>query len=184
MEKRVNQMTRFGLILGATCLAATLVLAFTYEVTKPIIEAERKREEQKALKAIIPDADFFKAVGTDDTEYFEAMKGSEVIGYCLNVSGSGYAGYIHMIVGIDSKGVIKGVRILEHQETPGLGSRINETRRGEKEPYFLKQFTGKLAGRIEIKKDIDAITGATISSKAVTDAINKAVTEFLKKARK
>jgi electron transport complex protein RnfG len=89
-----------------------------------------------------------------------------------------------MITGIDRNGVIKGVRILEHQETPGLGSKINEIHPGEKEPHFLRQFIGKNGKTVAVKKDIDAITGATISSKAVTDAINKAVAEFLEKIKK
>ena len=84
-----------------------------------------------------------------------------------------------MIAGVDSNGTIQGVAILEHSETPGLGARINEIRPGESEPWFLKQFKGKNARAIAIKKDIDAITGATISSKAVVDAINKTVSSFM-----
>jgi electron transport complex protein RnfG len=174
---------KFGFILGTICLAATLVLAFTYEVTKPKIAAAMFREEQEALKAIIPEADSFKPGTIGDIEYFEAFKGPTRIGYCLKVIGSGYGGYMRIIVGIDAEGTIKGLRILEHQETPGLGSKINETRPGESEPYFLKQFKGKNARTVTVKNGIDAITGATISSKAVTDAINKAVVEFMEKIR-
>jgi len=180
----VSQMTKFGLILGAICLAATLVLALTYEVTKPIIAAEMYREEQEALKFIMPEADLFKPGTVGDIEYFEAMKGPALAGYCIKVTGSGYGGYMRIIVGIDTGGVIKGLRILEHQETPGLGSRINETRPGESEPYFLRQLKGKNAGTVTVRRGVDAITGATISSKAVTDAINKAVTELLDQVKK
>ena len=181
---RVNQTARFGLILGIICLVATLILAFTYEMTKPLIAAARDREEQKALKAIMPEADLFKPGTAGEIEYFEALKGPALIGYCLKVTGSGYGGYIRIIVGIDTGGVIKGVRILEHQETPGLGSKINETRQGDNEPYFLRQFNGKNAMTVKVKSGIDAITGATISSKAVTDAINKTVVEFMEKVSK
>ena len=181
MEERMSQMVKFGLTLGVICLAATLVLAVTYEVTKPRIDAAMKAEEEAALKTIIPEADFFKSGMAGDIEYFEALKGSALIGYCIKVTGSGYGGYMRIIVGIDTLGAIKGVRILENQETPGLGSKINEVRPGENEPYFLKQFKGKNAAAVAVNKDIDAITGATISSKAVTDAINRTVTEFMKK---
>ncbi len=143
-----------------------------------------KIEEQEALKTIMPDADSFKPGTAGEIEYFEALKGSTLIGYCLKVTGFGYGGYIRIIVGIDTAGVIKGVRILEHQETPGLGSKINEVRPGDGEPYFLKQFRGKDATTVAAKHNIDAITGATISSKAVTCAINNAVSEFLEKVRK
>ncbi len=176
-------MTKFGLTLGIICLAATLVLAFTYEVTKPIIAAAMDREEQEALKTIMPEADLFKPGTAGDIEYFEAMNGPALVGYCLKVTGSGYGGYMRIIVGIDTGGIIKGLRILEHKETPGLGSKINEMRPGESEPYFLRQFIGKDARTVSVGSGIDAITGATISSKAVTDAINKAVTEFMEKVR-
>ena len=130
MEEEVNQMARFGMIIGAICLAATLVLALTYEATKPKIEAQLKAEEQEALKKIMPDAGSFNHKTADDIEYFEAVKGQDVIGYCIKVTGTGYGGYIRMIAGIDPSGKIKGVSVLEHQETPGLGSKINEIRPG------------------------------------------------------
>jgi len=177
MEEAVNQMVKFGLILGTICLAATLVLAFTYEITKPKIDAEMRREEQAALKTIMPEADSFTAKVIDGIEYFEALRRSELIGYCIKVTGSGYAGYIRIIVGINPKGVIEGVRILEHQETPGLGAKISDM-------SFLKQFIGKSARTVKVRRDIDAITGATISSKAVTDSISKTVDEFLAKVNR
>lgn len=180
----MNQVVKFGVILGAICLAATLVLAITYEVTKPKIDAEFKREEKAALEAIQPDADSFTEKSVDGIEYFDAMKDGKVVGYCVRTTGTGYNGYIRMIVGIDKTGVIKGVEIIEQYETPGLGAKIDEIRPGETEPYFLKQFKGKSAMTIAVKKDIDAITGATISSKAVTDAIRGTVEEFLKKVKK
>lgn len=179
----MNQMVRFGLILGMICLAATLVLAVTYEVTKPQIDAELKREEDAALKEVLPEAGSFAPKRADDMDYFEAYRDGKLVGYCLKVTGAGYGGYIRMIVGIDPAGVIKGVRVLEHQETPGLGSKITEVKPGQKEPWFLKQFDGKSAKTVEVKKNIDAITGATISSRAVVDSVREAVNHFLMKVR-
>jgi len=179
----MNQMVKFGLILGAICLAATMVLAVTYEVTKPKIEEQLRIEEQDALKAILPGADSFTPKKVDDIEYFEAMKSKALVGYCVRVTGVGYNGYMRIIVGIDTAGTIKGVRVLEQYETPGLGAKIDEIKPGESEPWFLRQFKGKSARTIQVKKDIDAITGATISSKAVTDAIRDTVTKFLSKVR-
>lgn len=177
-------MLKFGVILGVICLTATLVLATTYEFTKPKIDSELKTEEQSALKEIIPEADNFIEDSSGGIDYFKAQKGKSLVGYCIKVTGTGYNGYIRIIAGIDTAGIIKGVRVLEHYETPGLGARINEIKTGEKEPYFLKQFTGKPAKEIFVKKNIDAITGATISSKAVTDAIRDTVSEFLSKIKK
>jgi len=184
LEESMSQLTKFGLILGVICLTATLVLAVTYEVTKPKIEEPLKKEEQSALKSIMPSADSFSEKTLDEIGYFEALKGKTVVGYCVRVVGSGYSGYIRMIAGVDLNGIIQGVAILEHSETPGLGAKINEIRPGESEPWFLRQFKGKNAGIIAVKRDIDAITGATISSKAVTDAIRKTVDELLSKLKR
>lgn len=180
----MNQLYKFGLILGIICLIATLVLAVTYEVTKPKIADQLKKEETEALKVVMPDADSFEEKTINGIDYFECYRNNELIGYCVRVVGHGYGGFIRMIVGIDKRGIMKGVEVLEHQETPGLGSKIDETKPGEKEPWFLRQFKGKNALTATVKKDIAAVTGATISSKAVTDAINKDIKEFLSKVRK
>lgn len=179
----MNQLLRFGLILGVICLAATLVLAATYQLTKPKIDQMLKREEDAALKVIMPDADSFAARSADDIEYFEATKDGAPVGYCIRTTTNGYNGFIRIIVGIDPSGVIKGVRILEHQETPGLGARINEVKPGEKDPWFLRQFAGKHGRTVEVKKNVDAITGATVTSAAVADAIRDAVQNFLTKVK-
>lgn len=180
----MNQLLRFGIILALICFVATLVLATTYEITKPKIDQQLIKEEQEALGEIMPDADSFAADSIDGIDYFKATREKDIIGYCIKVVGNGYNGYIRMIVGIDKDGIINGIKILEHYETPGLGARVNEVKRGEKEPWFLRQFKGKPARTIAVKKDIDAITGATITSEAVTDAIRDTVNKFLLKVKK
>lgn len=177
----MSQMLKFGIVLSLICLAATLVLATTYEITKPKIKAQFNLEEQDALKEIIPKADSFQADSKYGIDYFNALKDKKIIGYCIKAVGTGYSGYIRMIVGMDLDGTIRGVRILEHYETPGLGARINEVKPDEKDAWFLRQFIGKDAKNIAVKQNIDAITGATISSKAVTDAIKETVNKFLSK---
>ena len=179
----MSQLLKFGFVLGIICLIATLVLAVTYEITRPKIEAQLKKEEQAALKEIIPNADYFDAKSADGIQYFEAVRAKNVIGYCLKITATGYCGYIRMIAGIDTKGVIKGISVLEQYETPGLGARIVEVKTGEGEPWFLKQFKGKIAANIYVQKDINAITGATISSKAVTDAVRDAAKTFFAKLK-
>ena len=135
--------------------------------------------QKEALKEIFPDAGSFKAKKCGDMDYFEVSRSGGLTGYCINVTAKGYGGPISALVGIDPEGTIKGIRILAMCETPGAGARINEVTAGEKEPWFLRQFVGKRAGEITLKKDIDAVSGATISSRAVTDAVNGAVTKFL-----
>lgn len=180
----MKQIAKFGIILGAICLTATLVLALTYHVTKPKIEKQMRLEEEEALNAILPKADSFVEKKVDGIEYFEAMKGNSLVGYCVRVTGNGYGGFIRMVVGVNLNGVIEGLEIIENQETPGLGAKIDEPKPGEKRSWFLRQFEGKPAKSVEVKKNIDAITGATISSSAVTDAVRKGVTEFLEKVKK
>ena len=174
----MKELFRFGIILGVICLVATFVLALTYQVTKPKIDGQVRNEELDALKMISPEADSFVEKSVGRIGYFEAFRGKKLKGYCLKVTANGYNGFIYIVAGIDLNGTITGVEILQHQETPGLGARIDEIKSGDKDPWFLRQFVGKSANTIEVKKDIDAITGATISSKAVTDAIRKTVNEF------
>ncbi len=180
----MNQLFKFGLILGMICLAAALVLAVTYQITKPRIEEQLRLEEQKALKSIAPEADSFEKKEAGDIEYFDAVKNGKVIGYCVRVAGTGYNGFMRILVGVDLTGVIQGVEVLEQQETPGLGAKVNEIKPGEKEPWFLKQFKGKQARTVEIRKNIDTITGATITSRAVTDAVRNTITKFLAEKEK
>lgn len=177
----MKQLLKFGLILCGICLLATLVLAVTYQVTKPKIAEQLRLEEKEAFESILPQADTFTEKKIDGIEYFEASKDGELKGYCIRATGVGYGGFIRMVVGINKQGIIEGIEVLEHQETPGLGARINEVKPGEKDEWFLRQFKGKSAATIAVRKNIDAITGATISSRAVTDTIRKAVAEFLSK---
>ena len=82
------------------------------------------------------------------------------------------------MVGIDLKGTIQGITILEKRETPGLGAKITERKYGEKDPWFLNQFKGKQAVDLDFPK-INAITGATVSSYAVMSAVRSTIHEFM-----
>ncbi len=179
----MNQMIRFGLVLAVICLIASGVLAVTYKITKPAIDMRAKEAEKEALESILPEADEFVEKSLDGVDYYEGYKEKGLIGYCVKAVGNGYGGYFHIMVGVDPAGTIHGVEVLDHQETPGLGSKIAEARPGEKDPWFLRQLKGKDALTVSLK-DIDAVTGATISSKAVVDSINLSIQEFLEKLKK
>jgi len=180
----MKQLAKFGFVLGTTCLAATLVLAFTYQMTKPRIEEQARLEEEAALKSILPQAETFTKKEIAGLTYYDAARSGRTIGYCVKVIANGYGGYIYMMVGIDTSGRIEGLRVLQQQETPGLGAKITEIKPGEKEPYFLAQFRAQEASGLELKKNIDAITGATISSKAVVDGVRETVEKFLAEIKK
>lgn len=179
----MKRLFHFGVILGIICCIATLVLAVTYQVTKPKIEEQLRLEEREALESILPDADTFNEKALNGFEYFEATKSGELKGYCVRVTGNGYGGFVRMVVGVRLDGTIEGIEVLEHQETPGLGAQIDQVKPGEKDPWFLRQFKGKNVSTIYVKKNIDAITGATISSKAVTDTVREEVSKFLAKVK-
>ena len=140
--------------------------------------------QKEAMKEIFAAADSFKAKKCGDIDYFEVSKENSAIGYCINVTARGYSGPICMVVGLDPEGVIKGIRIIAHRETPGIGARINEILAGEKEPWFLRQFVGKQGRTVMLKKDVDAVSGATISSNAVTTAVNGAANAFFARIKK
>lgn len=176
-------MIRYGLILLAICLCASLVLSTTYQFTRSRIEAQMVSEEKGALDEVFVGANEFEQGNSGEKSYYLAKKDGKVLGYIIKVETKGYGGVISMLVGFDFNGEIKGVEILSQNETPGLGAKINEIRYGEDSPWFLKQFEGKKAKELELGKDVQAITAATISSRAVLDGVKKEVSDFISKIK-
>jgi len=170
---------RLVLVLTLICLTSGFVLNLTHKSVKSRIEFQAEIEQKSARKEIFPEASEFKYNKSGALEYYEVYHNEDIIGYCLKKDTLGYGGAIEMLVGIDLKGNIKGVKILSHQETPGLGSKITEIRERESSPWFLRQFTGKRVEDLDLKT-LDAITGATISSKAVINGVKEALEEFFK----
>jgi len=160
------------LILTIITSLSGYLLAYVYKVTKPAIEKQQKIEEDNINKEIFPDGVEFCEVETKNIKYISVLdnEGKE-IGKIFTTTSPGYGGDIKIKIGVDEDLKIKGVKILQHNETPGLGAKITEKN-------FLSQFDGKRKEEIYLKKDksegeIDAITGATISSKAVTEGVRK-----------
>ena len=165
------------------CLAASLVLAATYKLTAPAIEAQKTSQERQALKDVLTQADRFKELHAGRFDYYEGLKDKISVGYILKARAKGYSGNIDMLVAIDANGTIQAIEVLSHQETPGLGSRITEIKQGDKKPWFLEQFKGKFAAGLKMP-DIQAISGATISSAAVLEAVKKEAEDFLARLNK
>jgi len=165
MEK-INNTLKMGLILMLVCAIAAAALSGIYSLTKDRIDANKKSVLDEALSKVIV-ADEFK----EKEGYYEAYKGGHLIGYAIKKTTKGYGGDIVLLVGVDELNKITGISIIEQQETPGLGARIIENE-------FLVQFKGRTIEQLELKKnggEIDAITGATISSKAVTEGAKEIV---------
>lgn len=162
------------------CLVATALLGFTNQITAPKIEQLAIETENNAKKEVLSDAADFSDRMTatlDETEYsyYEGLDGDKnVIGYVFTTSAKGYGGDIKVMVGVDKSGSVTGVSILEISETAGLGMNA-------KNESFLKQFLSK-NGEISVIKngtpadnEISALTGATITSKAMAKAVNTAL---------
>ena len=175
-------MLRFIFVLTAVCVAAALVLGGVNSMTKPLIAAQKEKELNQALKDIMPEADRYDKKTFSEGDYYQCYKGKKAIGYVLSAIGEGYSGDISMLVGIDGKGKITGIEMLSQTETPGLGARCIEIKRGGKNPWFLEQFKGKSATGL-VFKNIEAITGATITSEAIVDGIRKYATDFYKEIK-
>lgn len=194
---------KFPLVLTVVACISAASLAGLYKLTEPVKAALASKETKTALKDILPNTSEFEeksdGANSEEPAYFIAKdeKGN-VIGYAAQGISNGYAGPVKVMVGVDTEFKIIGTKVLEQSETPGLGDKIIEKRskktwgtvvRGENpdesglKPYFQEQFEGKTVP-VKLKRDggeIEAITGATISSKAFIQAVNSAV-ESLKKS--
>ena len=170
MKKR-DIITGILVITFISALSGYL-LAHVYNKTKPKIEEVKKVEEEKLNREIFPDGFKFEEKEINGVKYLSVLnENGEEIGKIFEVKTMGYGGYITLKIGLDKENKIKRIKIKEHNETPGLGSKITQE-------SFLKQFIGKTKDDIYLKKDktdgkIDAITGATISSRAIVEGVRK-----------
>lgn len=162
------------------CLVVTALLAVTNMVTAPKIDELAAERQNEAKKVVLSDAESFsdeKTVEKDGVQYtyYEGLSQSEEkIGYVFLTSAKGYGGDIDIMVGIGNDGSVKGVTVLSISETAGLGMNA-------KNDKFLNQYKDKNSEISVIKtgtpsdNEIQALTGATITSKAVTSAVNTAL---------
>ncbi|MEW6002899.1 MAG: RnfABCDGE type electron transport complex subunit G [Nitrospirota bacterium] len=178
----MKDMFKITLSLVAMFVAAGIIMTTVFARTAPIIKVAKEREEKEARQKLMPDADDIVEAGTWEpfgkhAKYFTAKKGGEAIGYLISTYGKGYSSYINILIAVGKDLKIKEIKILSHGETPGLGDEIDKN-------YFRKQFDGKSPEQIELVKiegtdKIQAISGVTISSRAVTNGVKEAM-EFLK----
>jgi electron transport complex protein RnfG len=180
--------------LTFTCAISALALAVINGLTEEPIAEQKRLAIMRAVQEVLPSFDNDPAeetvtitlqedeVGARDTVtvYLGTLKG-QITGVAFQTFGEGYGGLIFIMVGIDLEGRISGLKILEHQETPGLGAKIEE-------PAFRDQFKGKslddsklVNGNLAVKKDggdLDALTGATISPRGVAQAASAGLKIF------
>lgn len=168
-----------GLLMLITVIAAT-ALAAVYKVTKPRILEQKRLVLERALLLALPGADKTAIVPVKKGDQILYYKGyanpdtTKFVGYAFVAHGPGYSSVIETMVGVDSTGKIIGLKVMSQTETPGLGSRVEQIKHGAKTPWFQDQFRNRKAEKLAVDKDggkIQSITGATISSRALTKSI-------------
>lgn len=181
----MNLMTKMILVLTVLTMVAGALLSSWDGYTRPMIEAYRLQELKKAIAEVLPPYESYEELNTTDmTLYIGKNSGeTEPVGIAFTAEGNGFQGKISIMVGIstDFKNINK-IKILEQMETPGLGTKIIVDPTNKKDPaWFPNQFSGLLTEpQIDVVKniapskptEIQAITGATISSKAIATILN------------
>ncbi len=165
-------------LLGITMVTSASV-GYVYQLTAEPIAQAKESATQEALKMVLPefDSNVISESTIDElpTIIYTASKGDDVVGYAVkSISKQGYAGAITLMVGISPKGDLLDVNVLSQNETPGLGSKMKDA-----DNSLIRSVKGRNISKLDlrVKKDggdIDALTGATISSRAYGDAISRA----------
>ena len=187
---------RTGSVMVAFTVVFTALMAFTYSATKPQIDASAAEEKMKLISEVLPPTSYDNALLddygvlgptrelglTDGGRVYRARKAGQPTALILETTApDGYSGRIDLIVAVRADGSVSGVRAVSQRETPGLGDYIDPKKDKDKKSPWITQFTGIEAARLpqcKVKKDGGDIayhTGATISARAVTNAVARAV---------
>ena len=184
MAAKKDTLINMFVALFVICIVSGGVLGVVYNATKDPIAAAETAKKTEAIKNVLPEFNELKETmvmsALEDVEipfYLAYDADNNFIGVAVETfTNKGFSGNISLMVGILADGTLKNISVLQHAETPGLGSKMTE-------PTFKDQFNGKKADsfNIKVKKDggdVDAITAATISSRAFCDAVNRALLTF------
>ena len=172
----MKDILKIAFILFVVCGLAAGSLSFVNLATKDRIAAFAREEKLAAFQKIFPAAESFTEQPPADggeVRDWDAVAGGASVGSVHLLKPQGYSGPIELVFGQDAAGVLTGVQVLSHTETPGLGAKITTA-------AWTDQFKGKTRNQVVLKKDdsggtIDAIAAASISSRAVTRAIHDAM---------
>ena len=170
---------KLALKLFIIAAVTTALLVVTYMATLEPIANQNRLTQERLMRALLAQAVDFEEIPVEQTgsivRVFEASNEDGAIGYIVELSPVGYAGRISMIVGISTEdNSLAGIRVLRHTETPGLGALIVTER-------FFSRYEGRELAPLRVVRsgaggnEIDAITSATITTVAVTDAVNEAI---------
>ena len=166
-----NKVFKPIVVLCVICVVITGALAVTNDITAPIIAEATRVAQEKARTELLPEADGFTKVDVTVDNVSDVYVANNGTGAVVTAHGKGYGGNITVMVAFGPDQTVKQIKITEQSETAGLGAKI------QTEKPFLESFNGLPAEDFEVT-DINAITGATISSKAVTAAVNAAIDAY------
>ena len=186
-------LIKLTVTLFLTCVVVAGALGAVNMVTKDKIAAINLEKTQNAMKAVVADPDnstFSDALALTDemtaaalanggtlTEAYEVMVGGAPAGHALKVVASGSQGSIEMMVGLDAEGAVTGVSVVKHAETAGIGTKVVDNEPNNAGVGVLDQFVGMSAADLPLNvgSNVDAITGATVSTKGITAGVNAAL---------
>ncbi|MDD2797553.1 MAG: RnfABCDGE type electron transport complex subunit G [Bacteroidales bacterium] len=185
MAKLQSTFKNMFLVLVIFTAVAAALLAMVNEVTKAPIAASEKAKQENAIKVVLPEFDnspteekyLAKTVDGDSLLVFPAKKGGKYVGSAVaSTTKKGFSGLVKIMVGFNADGTLYNYSVLHHAETPGLGSKIQDWFSDKLRPSSCVIGKNPEKG-LKVSKDggeVDAITAATISSRAFLDAINRA----------
>lgn len=172
MFKKILSNKAYPIVFLTIIVAISVVLLIAVNsATSSVVESRKIEEVKSGLENIFPAMSNYEL----EDEIYVIYQGDEKTGYAFSASGSGYGGDLEILVGLDNSFAITGISILSQNETPGVGTKITEN-------SFTDQFRGLSLNDIALKAEggkVDAITGATISSRAVIDAIREKMVEVI-----
>lgn len=191
-----NEIVKLAAVLFIICGIASGALAYTNELTYPTILEQRAQSETNARIKVMSAADNITEKISDEqlkaiadklgistdilNEIYIAKKGNDIVGYTVKCTVNGFGGGVGVLTGININDTISGVAVLSHNETPGLGAKAQDA-------VWISQFQDKkISSELNVIKigtpkdnEVVAISGATITSRAVTSAVNYARLAFL-----
>ncbi len=175
MDKQdIKVIIKTALSLFLICAVSAGILAFVNTVTAPIITENNEKTADKARLQVLPEATAFEKKDSDGISYYVGSADGETAGFVFTTSASGYGGAVEVMTGISKDGTVAGISILTINETPGLGMNA-------KKDSFLAQFIGDtgifsvVKNKEPAENEILAITSATITTRAVANAVNEAL---------
>ena len=175
----MNQVLKMGVILMVVGLVAAVGLGFTYTVTRDRIESYDRQVEAKAAVSALPGVKSSNELEVDKElqAQVKQVDGVEKVystdsGYIFIIETKGYGGPLILAIGVDLQGEVQGIAVISSKETVGVGSTVFED-------DGVKRWLGKTSeDALEVGEDIQAVTGATITSKAVNEQVKKALEAY------